>query len=107
MTGQTLRLLEAFLMDLSRDWYGLDLMAQTGLKSGTIYPLLHRLQADGWLSSAKERINPRHEGRPARRFYRLTGLGQREARAALADRAKTSQPATARIPRLHPGGVTI
>jgi PadR family transcriptional regulator PadR len=79
MTKQTARLLEALLSDLGRDWYGLELMDRAELQSGTAYPLLHRLQADGWLTSAPEEIDPRLEGRPRRRLYRLTALGQREA----------------------------
>jgi DNA-binding PadR family transcriptional regulator len=91
MTKQTARLLEALLGDPGREWYGLELMDRAELRSGTAYPLLHRLQEEGWLRSAREQIDPSREGRPRRRLYRLTGLGQTAAREALARR---SQPDT-------------
>ncbi len=75
MTPQTMRLLEALLTNPTREWYGLELMELAGLQSGTVYPILHRLEAEGWLASTHERIDPRQEGRPRRRLYRLTGQG--------------------------------
>jgi PadR family transcriptional regulator, regulatory protein PadR len=101
MTKQTARLLEALLSDPGREWYGLELMGRAELPSGTAYPLLHRLQDDGWLSSTREQVDPSHEGRPQRRLYRLTGLGERGAREALDRRA---QPAAAPMPLLRPRG---
>jgi PadR family transcriptional regulator PadR len=75
MTRQTQRLLEVMLGDPTREWYGLELMEAAALSSGTAYPMLHRLLKDSWLSSAQEQIDPRAEGRPRRRMYRLTGVG--------------------------------
>ena len=66
--------------------YGAQLGAQTHLPSGTIYPILARLEGLGWVASRWEDIDPATEGRPARRYYRLTRDGRGEARAAL-DRA--------------------
>ena len=40
-----------------------------GLPSGTVHPILARLETVGWLTSRWEDINPRTEGRPARRYY--------------------------------------
>jgi DNA-binding PadR family transcriptional regulator len=53
--------------------YGYDLSRDTGLKSGTLYPLLIRL-ADQGLLEAEWRA-PLQPGRPARHAYRLTGAG--------------------------------
>jgi len=53
--------------------YGYDLSRDTGLKSGTLYPLLIRL-ADQGLLEAEWRA-PIQPGRPARHAYRLTGAG--------------------------------
>jgi DNA-binding PadR family transcriptional regulator len=50
--------------------YGLQLAKLTGLGTGTLYPLLHRLQTAGWLTCAKE-TGP-HPSRPARRFWAVT-----------------------------------
>lgn len=107
MTRQTLRLLEAFLSDVSREWYGFDLMEKTGLKSGTIYPILHRLAIDGWLVVFEEEIDPKHEGRPARRLYRLTGLGEAEARANLKRRSESVRGTTKTPLPLTPKGASI
>lgn len=107
MTRQTLRLLEAFLSDLNREWYGFDLMERTGLQSGTIYPMLHRLLEDEWLSSFREQIDPRREGRPPRCLYRLTGLGEREASAWIKRRAPASAEGRMILPKPHVGGASI
>lgn len=104
MTAQTMRLLEVVLTDPNRDWYGLELMELTDLRSGTTYPILHRLLSDGWLSSTREEVNPAIEGRPQRRLYRLTGIGQVGARKALQSRRGLARPI---VPsRLKLGGAT-
>ncbi len=66
-------------------FYGLDLMDRCGVKSGTLYPLLARLAASGWLVAEKEALDPRELGRPVRTYYRLTGVGASAARQALAE----------------------
>jgi PadR family transcriptional regulator, regulatory protein PadR len=56
--------------------YGFDIIDQTGLPSGTVYPALGRLERDGLVRSAWEDEQEAHsEGRPARRYYRLTAPG--------------------------------
>lgn len=64
------------------DSYGLDIIARTGLPSGTVYPALGRLKASGLARGRWEdqRVAER-EGRPRRRYYELTPEGAR----ALAD----------------------
>lgn len=58
--------------------YGLDLVARTGLASGTVYPTLGRLRRKGLVSAKWEdqRVAER-EGRPRRRYYELTREGER------------------------------
>lgn len=57
--------------------YGFDLMRLTGLPSGTMYPLLRRLEAAGMVRSRWEAKTEAHgEGRPRRREYALTGAGE-------------------------------
>ena len=64
--------------------YGFDVIDQTGLPSGTVYPALSRLERDGLVKSAWENEQDAHaEGRPARRYYKLTAPGAK----ALADTA--------------------
>lgn len=83
VTGPLLKVLAALLADLTRDMYGLELVRATGLKSGTLYPLLDRLETEGVVESRWEETKPAELGRPRRRFYRLTGHGVHEARQIL------------------------
>jgi len=99
MTLPTQLVLWALLELPARERYGLELGQAAGLASGTVHPILARLEAQGWLESSWEQIDPREQGRPRRRYYRLTSDGAERAREALA-RAYTS---TATITRLRPG----
>lgn len=83
LTTQTLRVLAAMTQEPEVDWYGLALSRRSGLKPGTIYPILDRLLKAGWLERSWEDIDPVAEGRPRRRIYRLTGVGAPAARRAL------------------------
>ena len=57
------------------DWrHGYDLMAQAGVKSGTLYPLLMRLEAQGLLEARW--VESPQAGRPPRHVYRLTQSGR-------------------------------
>lgn len=95
ITVPTARILAALLADPGADRYGLDLMQATGLASGSLYPILHRLQAAGWVEARWEEVDPAEQGRPARRFYRLTADGVTDARQALAAlHAQTAVPGT-------------
>lgn len=63
------------------DWrHGYDLMKETGLLSGTLYPLLMRMTDQGLVEA--EWRPPVRPGRPARHAYRLTAAGLALARAA-------------------------
>lgn len=56
--------------------YGFDIIDATGLKSGTVYPALRRLDRSGMLRSTWENRGSAHaEGRPPRRIYELTPDG--------------------------------
>jgi PadR family transcriptional regulator PadR len=81
----TQRVLAALLEDPTIELYGLEISGRAGLPSGTIYPMLARLEQLGWLSSRWEEIDSRLEGRRPRRYYKLTGLGVRETRLLLAE----------------------
>ena len=80
----------AFLSEAGQEWrHGYDLVRATGVKSGTLYPLLIRLEAQGYLEA--EWQPPAAPGRPPRHAYRLTAEGARFARKVLtADAAPTS-----------------
>ena len=70
---QMLMLLEAFAAKTQQWRHGYDLMKDTGLSSGTLYPLLMRM-ADKGLVEAEWR-EPAQPGRPARHAYRLAAAG--------------------------------
>jgi PadR family transcriptional regulator, regulatory protein PadR len=96
ITVPVARVLSAFLGDPRVDRYGLDLMGDTGLPSGTLYPILQRLQRAGWVDAHWEEIDPVASGRPARRYYRLTPDGIAAARQALAELHAQTSPAQSR-----------
>lgn len=77
LTSQTKALLLAMATDFNNDHYGLELMKQAGLHSGTLYPALIRLETHGLVVSSWEDVDPKVIGRPRRRLYRLTGEGIR------------------------------
>jgi DNA-binding MarR family transcriptional regulator len=86
------KVLQALLDQASDEGlYGLELTELTGLKSGTLYPVLARLEQAEWVISSWEQVDPHDVGRPRRRYYRLSGVGQRTA-ASLSDSAQLSQP---------------
>lgn len=70
---QTRKLLAALLAQRVRWQHGYDLSEQTGLSSGTLYPILMRLSERGMLESKWEPSE--HEGRPPRKLYRLNAEG--------------------------------
>jgi PadR family transcriptional regulator PadR len=81
---QTRALLAAFL-DRAQSWrHGYDLAKETGLKSGTLYPLLIRLTEQGFLEARWQESD--RVGLPPRHIYRLTGGG-----VALAQEQHSSQ----------------
>ena len=75
-------------------------MAATGLTSGSVYPALDRLEGLRLVSSSWEDEASAHaEGRPARRYFRLTSAGASALRTALA-KYKTLRPV-----RIDPGSL--
>jgi DNA-binding PadR family transcriptional regulator len=79
MSLQTLKVLEAFLENPSNELSGADVFERSRLASGTLYPILLRLESAGWFVSRWESVDPSRAGRPRRRFYRLTATGLRRA----------------------------
>jgi PadR family transcriptional regulator PadR len=75
MSLQTLKVLEAFLGEPTREQSGADVHKRSGLASGTLYPILLRLESAGWLVSRWEAVDPAAVGRPRKRLYKLTASG--------------------------------
>lgn len=65
--------------------WGFDVMRAVGNKSGTVYPILRRLEESGWVTSEWEDPEDvtRYESRPPRRYYFLTELGESSIRKKL------------------------
>ncbi|MBX3560718.1 MAG: helix-turn-helix transcriptional regulator [Sphingomonas sp.] len=69
------RALLAILAESGSRWaHGYDLCQRAGIKSGTLYPLLIRLEKQGYLEA--EWQSPAEPGRPPRHAYRLTSTGR-------------------------------
>ena len=72
--------------------YGFDIIDATGLRSGTVYPILRRLEDAALLRSFWEKTTAAHAaGRPPRRYYELTGAGAAAAHEALRRYPRISQ----------------
>jgi DNA-binding PadR family transcriptional regulator len=94
ISAQTRAVLAALLVHSSAWRHGYDLARETGLKSGTLYPLLARLADQGLLEAEwRPSLTP---GRPPRHAYRLTAEG-----VALA-RAQAAEPGAAFVARKRP-----
>jgi DNA-binding PadR family transcriptional regulator len=100
MSSETLRILGAMLEDPLAWHYGLGLSEAAGVASGTIYPMLARLEKADWLESSWEEVGPENEGRPRRRLYRLTGHGERAALSELEEIVKVARRVRRRRGRL-------
>jgi PadR family transcriptional regulator, regulatory protein PadR len=92
-SAQTLSVLAVLCEQPSQWQHGYALAKETGLKSGTLYPILMRL-ADRDLVEARWQDEPQ-PGRPRRHLYRLTTAGLARATGALATAAEAEAEAAA------------
>ena len=77
--------------------YGFDIADRTGLRTGTVYPALRRLEALGFVTSNWESEKAaRREQRPARRYYEITATGSAALETAMKRFANLS-----RLPRVR------
>jgi PadR family transcriptional regulator PadR len=97
VTSATLDVLEV-LVDTPDDAHGFTIAQTARRPTGSVYPILARLESAGWLDSYWEDQNPR-EGLPRRCFYCLQPDGLRAARTLLAEgRPKQSRGLASRLP---------
>jgi len=75
--------------------HGYELCVATGLKAGSLYPMLVRLADRGWLDAQWETAIP--AGRPPRHLYRLTATGLRAARELAAAQRTAERAGRARL----------
>jgi PadR family transcriptional regulator, regulatory protein PadR len=97
---QTVTLLFSLADDPTAWRHGYDLCGETGLKAGSLYPILMRLADRGWLEAKWETEVP--AGRPPRHLYRLTATGRQQVRELA--RAQTAASRRTRSARLRPQG---
>jgi DNA-binding PadR family transcriptional regulator len=98
MTLSTQLTLAALMADADKPMYGIEICTAAGLPSGTIHPILARLERIGWVTSYWEQIDPVVEGRPRRRYYQIDPNSIPAIRAALARRST----ATSLLRGIHP-----
>jgi DNA-binding PadR family transcriptional regulator len=84
LSHQTLRVLKVFLDGPKEGLAGSDIWKVLGLFTGTVYPILLRLENARWLKGHWEKETAEELGRPRKRIYQLTPLGYNKAREALA-----------------------
>jgi PadR family transcriptional regulator, regulatory protein PadR len=82
ITGPTLKVLKELLAQPLEELSGAQIARSAGLASGTLYPILFRLEEAGWLISHWEEVEPSEVKRPRRRLYHMTPLGERAAVSA-------------------------
>jgi PadR family transcriptional regulator len=82
--------------------HGFDMLDVTGLPSGTVYPILRRLEHEGLVTADWENVAiAREEQRPPRRYYEVTAAGHLLLKTALA-RYEVPRSIAARGRRLRP-----
>lgn len=100
LTPRMADVIKVFLEEPSKPRYGFELMQETGLASGSLYPLLAKFEKARWLAVGKENIDPSAAGRPARRYYRISAAAVPAARCQLAALSARYRPPAAITPRL-------
>lgn len=108
LTPAVVRLIQAFLINPEVPRYGMQLMKEAHVSSGSLHPALTRLERAGWIVGEDEDIDPKKEGRPARRYYTMTGEGVRAAHlelTELSERVRPPTPSGSWTPGTDPQGV--
>lgn len=95
LTPAMVRILQVYLEDPTKPLYATELMAAARVGSGSLYPALMRMEAAGWIVQEREDIDPHEEGRPARRYFRMTPHGAREAHIDLVKLSDSVRPPAA------------
>jgi DNA-binding PadR family transcriptional regulator len=105
VTDATLDVLEV-LLGPDEDLYGLKVAQAIGRPTGSVFPILARLEQFGWVTSEWESGDPASKG-ARRRFYRLSPEGLARGRALLAERRPIRRVTRHQVaPRLFPGPET-
>ncbi len=81
LTGPVIKVLGALVSSTADELSGAQIARITKLPSGTLYPILMRLERAKWVASRWETEAPQELGRPRRRFYQITGAGDKKIKA--------------------------
>lgn len=100
VTEPTVAVLRVLLAADDPVW-GLRIIKETGLKAGSVYPILSRLEDGLWVSGEWEGHDERSG--PRRRLYRFTEEGEREARRVVAEFDEKRQLAARSFRPVHGG----
>lgn len=87
MTHSRIKVMDALMADPSGRHWGYELSRRSGIRSGVLYPTLRWMLEAGWLTDGWEEKNEISGKRPPRRYYELTGEGERCMRAILDEAA--------------------
>ena len=90
LTQQTLKVLGTLMSGQTRELSGAEIAKLSKLSSGTLYPILYRLEEFGWLDSRWEVGDPAMLGRPRRRYYRVTGEGAKRVQEVVRELTPTT-----------------
>ena len=104
LTPQTVAVLRALLATPATARWGRDIGRETGLKSGTLHPILARLEQAGLVESHWEDLEAHEDqGRPRRRYYQFTPGGAQTVQFALAEATQASTASVTGSLRPQPG----
>ncbi len=89
ITVPTVKVLRVLLADPKTPIWGLEIVKKTDLLTGTVYPIMDRLETLGWVTSEWEQDNDRNG--PRRRYYKLRPEAVDEAQRTLVKYAETKK----------------
>lgn len=103
ISDETAAVLRLFLADATREWFGLEIVKGAKIQSGSLYPILHRLEERGILISVWESQEVAvSEGRRPRCLYHLDPRGLELAEALLEEWLKAVGKVPADTPKRLP-----
>lgn len=82
-THALIQVAQALMEDPTGRHWGYDLSKRAGVRSGVLYPILHRMLEEQWLEDGWEERDERNSSRPPRRYYELTAEGASALEAVL------------------------
>jgi PadR family transcriptional regulator PadR len=108
MTWQTQAVLKLLFSNRDGPHYGLEIAKGVELATGSVYPILIRLEQAGWVTSEWESTDPAVAKRRRRRYYRLTESGAKKAAeyAAAVTSPIWSEPVPKPLGRTQPSGAS-